>query len=291
MGSNTRLRIDQLLVTEDKLFIKWPSCYNIKANTYIHPIGYLNPWEVTRQIILIIKTDHEGQTLENITIENQKRWSSIRSEMLWIIFIMSQEFHHLFLLYINDIFSVFTDVEFLLFADDLKIYKRITINIDSTCLQSNLNRVYEWCVNNCMDLNIDKCYVVSFHRHKIRPMLSYSIGGNFLSHVDQLCDLRVTFESSLSFSLHIKNICGQSFKLLGFIYRNTKNFKYSNCLKVLFNSLVRSKQEYCSLIWSPHVQHQSDQIERVQNKFLKIIISYKFTSSYNSLNPFNLSLF
>ena len=73
-----------------------------------------------------------------------------------------------------------------------------------------------------MDLNIDKCYVVSFHRHKIRPMLSYSIGGNFLSHVDQLCDLRVTFESSLPLSLHIKNICGQSFKLLGFIYRNTK---------------------------------------------------------------------
>ena len=91
----------------------------------------------------------------------------------------------------------------------------------------------------------------------------------------------VTFESSLSFSLHIKNICGQSFKLLDFIYRNTKNFKNSNSPKILFNSLVRSKLEYCRLIWPPRVQHQSDQIERLQNKFLKII-SYN-----NSHTPFN----
>ena len=38
---------------------------------------------------------------------------------------------------------VFTDVEFLLFADDLTIYKRIANIMDSTCLQSNLNRLYE----------------------------------------------------------------------------------------------------------------------------------------------------
>ena len=112
---------------------------------------------------------------------------------------------------------------------------------------------------------------------KLFHINSHHVITLFLQQVDQICDLGVTFESSLSFSIHMKNICGQSFKLLGFIYRNTKNFKYSNCLKVLFNSLVRSKQEYCSLIWSPHVQHQSDQIERVKNKFLKII-SYKFSS-------------
>ena len=73
------------------------------------------------------------------------------------------------------------------------------------------------------------------------------------------------------------------------IYRNTKNFKNSNCLQILFYSLVRSKLEYCSLIWSPLVKHQSDQIERVQNKFL-IINSCKFTSSHNSLTPFNYPL-
>ena len=38
----------------------------------------------------------------------------------------------------------------------------------------------------------------------------------------------ITFESYISFSLCIKNICNQSFKLLGFISRNTKLDAYVN---------------------------------------------------------------
>ena len=90
--------------------------------------------------------------------------------------------------------------------------------------------------------------------------------------MDHTCDLVVHhFESPLSFFLHIKKVCNQSFKLFGIVFRNTKHFRYSHSFKIIFNSLVRSKVEYCSIIGSPHVQHQSDNIERVQNKFLKML--------------------
>ena len=93
----------------------------------------------------------------------------------------------------------------------------------------------------------------------------------------------------LSFSLHIKNVCDQSFILLGFISRTIKHFKNSNCLKILFKSLIRSKLEYCIIIWSPYVLHQIDHIERIQNKFLKML-SYKFSSSHDTFTSFMITI-
>jgi len=51
----------------------------------------------------------------------------------------------LFLLFINDIVSIFEGVHFLLFADDLKIYKIIRNLMDCVILQNNLDRLHNWC--------------------------------------------------------------------------------------------------------------------------------------------------
>ena len=35
----------------------------------------------------------------------------------------------------------------------------------------------------------------------------------------------------------------------------------------MFNSYIRSKMEYCSLIWNPHKKEDIDRIERIQKNF------------------------
>jgi len=59
-------------------------------------------------------------------------------------------------------------------------------------------------------------------------------------------------------------------KVLGFIKRVAKEFKLSRSLKALYCTLVRSIAEYGSVVWNPHSMVHSQQIERVQRKFLSL---------------------
>jgi len=54
----------------------------------------------------------------------------------------------LFSIFINDISSVFTDCNFLLFADDLKFFKTIGSPLDMENLQRVLARLESWYTTN-----------------------------------------------------------------------------------------------------------------------------------------------
>jgi hypothetical protein len=59
------------------------------------------------------------------------------------------------------------------------------------------------------------------------------------------------------------------FKMLGFIHRNTSNFKNIKSLKTYF-SLVRSHLEFASILWLPSYYSYKD-IENAQYTFLKLL--------------------
>ena len=59
--------------------------------------------------------------------------------------------------------------------------------------------------------------------------------------------------------------------MLGFINRNTKEFKNPICLKTLYMSLVRSNLEFGSLIWFCNYSKYINDLDNVQYKFLKRI--------------------
>jgi len=62
-------------------------------------------------------------------------------------------------------------------------------------------------------------------------------------------------------------VINKCFKMLGFILRNTREFKNVFTLKMLYCSLVRSHMEFGSIIWA---QNCTDKlIKNVQYKFLK----------------------
>ena len=80
----------------------------------------------------------------------------------------------------------------------------------------------------------------------------------------------------MNFDEHIKHVTSSAFRILGFIIRNTHSFTNIDTLKLLFNSLVRSKLEYAILIWDPGTTLNSEILETVQNKFIKYIYFKKF---------------
>jgi len=71
--------------------------------------------------------------------------------------------------------------------------------------------------------------------------------------------------------LHIERPCCNSLKILGFIKRITTEFKLASPLKALNCSIVRPILEYGSIIWDPYTAKNAIMLERVHNKFFKVM--------------------
>ncbi|MDR2660870.1 MAG: hypothetical protein LBC17_02350, partial [Lactobacillaceae bacterium] len=68
----------------------------------------------------------------------------------------------LFNVFINDLCEAIAHSKYLLFADDLNIYRTVKSPQDCNLLQSDINSIRGWCIANCMKLNISKMKVISF---------------------------------------------------------------------------------------------------------------------------------
>jgi hypothetical protein len=198
----------------------------------------------------------------------------------------------LFIIFINDLSNIL-ECPHLFYADDLKIFNTVNSLSDALKLQSDIYKLQSWCIQNKLNLNINKCVTITFTK-QIDPFLhSYHIGGLSLNRVSHIADLGVTFDSKLSFNKHVEVICLKANKILGFIFRRGREFRDSNVLTTLFNCLVRSLLEYASPIWNPFYDTYSDQIERVQKRFTRFLffksIPHIGHISYNMrLNILNL---
>ena len=183
----------------------------------------------------------------------------------------------LFLLFINDVVSCFKTSKCLLYADDLKFYDIVSSSVNG--LQSDLNDFVQWCLLNNLKINISKCKVISFYK-RTNPLISnYKINSTYIERVSSINDLGVIFDVNLSFNLHVDSIALKSSRLLGFIKRNTKHINDTKALSCLYNCLVRSILEYCSIIWAPRYACHVNRLEKVQNKFMKYLL-YKFHFPY-----------
>lgn len=180
----------------------------------------------------------------------------------------------LFNIFINDIGSCFKHSNYLLFADDVKLYMKIKSIDDCACLQSDLNRLVTWCGGNGMQLNVKKCHAMMFGRSQNTFDYLYSIDGTPLEVMTEVKDLGVIFDTSLSFIPHISSIVSKALQMLGFIKRCTYDFYNTNAILVLYYALVRPYLEYASCLWSPCYEVHIRSIEQVQRKFLRYL-AYK----------------
>ncbi|CAH2109339.1 unnamed protein product [Euphydryas editha] len=174
----------------------------------------------------------------------------------------------LFNIFINDLPECFSNSTAYLFADDLKIMRIVDSERDALLLQSDINELLDWCKNNGMELNINKCSQITFTRKNKPYVYNYLISGSLLNVVDTIKDLGVIIDRKLTFIPHIDTIIKKASKSLGFIIRNTKSFRKTETKVFLFNSLVRSLLEYCCVVWRPHYAVHSLRIERLQKRLL-----------------------
>uniref|UniRef100_A0A6P7H7D6 Uncharacterized protein LOC114345222 n=1 Tax=Diabrotica virgifera virgifera TaxID=50390 RepID=A0A6P7H7D6_DIAVI len=138
-----------------------------------------------------------------------------------------------------------------------------------------------------MELNVKKCHLMVFGRHKTPTNHIYTIKDCPLDSVYQIEDLGVVLDSSLSYIPHISSIVSKSLQLLGFIKCCAKDFLNIPSIKILYCSLVRPHLDYCSCVWSPHYNTHILAIERVQHKFLRFV-AFKQNQRVDEINYSNM---
>lgn len=181
----------------------------------------------------------------------------------------------LFSIFINDISSCLNDCKFLLYADDLKIYRTVTSLNDALKIQTALDHLVKYCKLNYLILNVNKCNQITFSRCREPLIFTYTIDNVALNKCNSVRDLGVIFDTKLTFDAHVEMITKKALQLLGFVTRVTSDFRSPDTVKLLFCTLVRSQLEYASVIWNPHYATHSKRIERVQKKFI-YTLNYRY---------------
>lgn len=207
----------------------------------------------------------------------------------------------LFLLFINDIVNIIDDVTLIsLFADDIRIARAIKSTDDVASLQRIINRLKQWCDENHLHLNLDKCAILSIYRGWSTTATNYQYGDYSFKIVSEHRDLGVIVDSKLNFNSHIEFITSKASSALGFIKRFGHDIRDINTLKAIYFALVQSNLEYCSIVWSPHYAIHSKKIEGVLKNFTMFALkeypnqsnNYKISSFACRLNKLKMkSLF
>ena len=114
-----------------------------------------------------------------------------------------------FLIYINDLPNISTDLKFFLFADDTNIYSESDnlIKLEKT-VNRELKNLYLWLNVNRISLNVTKTNFIIFHPYN-KPLKRYitsKINNKAIMEKDNIKYLGVTIDSRLNWKKHISTV-------------------------------------------------------------------------------------
>ena len=128
-----------------------------------------------------------------------------------------------------------------LFADDAKLYARITCKDDNASLQEDLNRVTEWSFNG------DKCKCIHIGKEKNKH--SYHMNDYVLQNVKEEKDLGILIDDKLKFQTHTSPVIKMANSILGLIKRSFSMLD-DNTLAGLYTTV---RPQYGNVIWGDHI--------------------------------------
>ena len=176
----------------------------------------------------------------------------------------------LFLLHIADIDrGVSPTTRTSSYVDDTRVSKSICDpTTDCQSLQEDLASIYSWAEDVNMVFNSDKFECLRFWPGKTpKPQSEYmSPDGTPIEEKDHLRDLGVQIGTDLTFSIHIHNTVAAANKLIGWALRTFRRTS-TLVMMTIWKSLVQTKLDYCSQLWSPSDQASISKLEGVARHF------------------------
>jgi hypothetical protein len=155
-----------------------------------------------------------------------------------------------------------------LYADDLKLYKRITCVDDIALLQGDINKIQSWANQNHMKFNLDKSKVLRIGKHETPP--AYTLNNHTLDVVSEMKDLGVIVDRRLKFDSQCVSVARRASSVVHF-FRRKLSSRSIRIARLVIKTFVRPVVDYCAQIWSPGYQKYVQCIEKVQRRATKFL--------------------
>ena len=183
----------------------------------------------------------------------------------------------LFLLHISDIAKgVSAGTSTTSYVDDTRASRCIRDKqADCAALQTDLASIYSWAAEVNMQFNSDKFESLRYWPRGQKPGTMYtSPDGSPIQEKAHLRDLGVEIASDLTFNTHINNVVSAATKLVGWTLRSFRS-RNKPVMLTLWKSLIQSKLDYTSQLWSPSDQANIGHLESVARNFTARISGMK----------------
>ena len=178
----------------------------------------------------------------------------------------------LFNLFINDLFLFVENSDVCNYADDNSLIVA-DINIESIIskLESDMEILNSWFIDNGMLLNGDKCQFLllgpsSVSRNNIEKV---TFAGKTVNECKTGKLLGITFDNQLTMIDHIKGICKQASNKLYALAR-ISHYLSGHKRKILMKSFIISQFNYCPIIWMYCQRKSNNSINRIHERALRI---------------------
>ena len=175
----------------------------------------------------------------------------------------------LFLLFINDLPQEVIS-ELLLYADDAKIYRIIRGETDRAILQQDLHAMSIWSDVWLLCFHPDKLKKLTISRNEFQVERRYYVGKDAVKEVKNEVDLGVCMDTDLNFNEHRRLKIAVANRMVGAMRRSFRFLNKKTFVK-LYKSMVRCHLETAVSVWSPYLERDIEQMERVQKRATKMI--------------------
>jgi hypothetical protein len=189
----------------------------------------------------------------------------------------------LFLIYINDLANVTSNLFMFMFADDTNVFlSGKNLNDLETIMNNELKLLYEWLCSNRLSLNVSKTHFMVFSPTRKKPVQipSLKIENSEITRVMHTKFLGVILDDKLSWNQHVSYIKGKISKSLGIMYR-TKRFLNKESIKSLYFAFLYPYLVYCLTVWGGANMTTVLPIIKIQKKAVRCIagVSKKVSSA------------
>ena len=188
----------------------------------------------------------------------------------------------LFNIFMNDLFMFIEKSDLYNYADDnflAHIGQSASTVISSLSKDADLS--IKWFVSNGMQANPDKFQFLAISSSDETIHELQLNNGTILKSETHVKALGVIIDNRLNFSQHITAMCKKAARQLNALARISRFLKPSS-RKVIYQSFVASNFNYCPLVWHFCGKTNSQKVEKIQERALKIIYR-DYESSYDEL--------
>lgn len=192
----------------------------------------------------------------------------------------------LFSLYINDIKELAKSYEINLFADDTSLFC-IAKDYDELERKANLalSECHNWLISNRLTINTDKTHFLNFSKTKDRN-INLNINNTSIKEENETKYLGVIIQNNLKWESHIKKVIQTLNKQIP-LYYTLRNYVPRNKINLIYKTLSLSVINYGIELYGCKNKPWLKQLQKTQNRLLKILLKKEVRYSTNKIHKEN----